>query len=344
MLSDQLDVAPGANEPKFYVSRVVLVVVVVAFAGGSLLSVRGDLAQMSFAPLWQSWNVALLAVALTLLNYTVRVTRWRWYLVRLGHGIPLGFAVSTYIAGFAFTLSPGKLGELLRARYYSAVGVPLRDVMAAFWVERLMDLLALFVLALLLFRAHPHYRGMMWVAGIVIALGTAIVTLLPAERAARYVKASPLVPRCFRQAIGHVLSSMGSARTLLCTWTVIGGFLMALVAWGLEGAGLGVLGSIFSPLHHDALLAVGVYAIAVLVGALSFLPGGVGGTEAVMTALLVNQGYTVSTALLTTLACRLTTLWLGVCLGWLSIAMLRHRLQSQQRTTRGGYATWPREP
>jgi uncharacterized membrane protein YbhN (UPF0104 family) len=54
----------------------------------------------------------------SLLNYVLRVVRWRWYLGRLGHPLTVGFSALSYVAGFAFTLSPGKVGEVGRARYY----------------------------------------------------------------------------------------------------------------------------------------------------------------------------------------------------------------------------------
>jgi uncharacterized protein (TIRG00374 family) len=104
-----------------------------------------------------------------------------------------------------------------------------------------------------------------------------------------------------------------------------GGFFLALLAWGLEGAGLGLLSSILPGRHLDLASAVGIYGIAVLVGGLSFLPGGLGSTEAVMTALLVTRGYSVADALLLTLACRLVTLWFAVCLGWVAVFLLRQR-------------------
>jgi uncharacterized protein (TIRG00374 family) len=62
------------------------------------------------------------------------------------------------------------------------------------------------------------------------------------------------------------------------------------------------------------------------VGALSFLPGGLGSTEAVMTTLLVAHGFAVGNAVLVTLVCRLVTLWLAVLLGW--VAALFHRQRS----------------
>ena len=319
----------------FRFSRLIMAGVVTAFAVWCMLSLRADLVQISFSTLLRSWNLLLLAIALTVLNYALRVTRWRWYLSLLGHSVPVGFAALTYLAGFAFTLSPGKFGELIRARYYTTVGVPLRDVMGAFWTERLVDLAALLSLALLSFHKFPDHHGLILVAAIIVAIGAATLLLLPSNAATRFLR-SPRIPTVLARGAERVVTSFAVARSLLSPRPIVVGLLLALSAWGLEGLGLGILGSIFSPVHNDAPTVVGIYAIAVLVGAVSFLPGGVGSTETVMTALLVSQGYSLAPALLTTLACRITTLWLGVGIGWLAVAMLRYQCQY-------GRSVWPNE-
>jgi uncharacterized protein (TIRG00374 family) len=130
-----------------------------------------------------------------------------------------------------------------------------------------------------------------------------------------------VVPRVMRSA-GDALRA---ARPLVKPGAVLAGLALGLLAWGLEGAGLYVLSFIFPPAHLTLPLAVGIYSVAVLAGALSLLPGGLGGTEAVMTALLVSQGYPFAAALLITLACRLVTLWFAVVLGWAAIMALRVR-------------------
>jgi uncharacterized membrane protein YbhN (UPF0104 family) len=123
----------------------------------------------------------------------------------------------------------------------------------------------------------------------------------------------------------NIASMLASTRALMSPGILLIGFALGLLAWGLEGAGLGLLSSMFPPVHLDPLTATGIYGVAVLIGGLSFLPGGLGSTEAVMTALLATHGYSVSQSLLVTLTCRLVTLWLGVVVGWGAVLGLRQR-------------------
>ena len=297
---------------------------VLAFVVWCAFALRGDLQQVSLAPLLRSWNLLAVAAVLSLMNYGFRILRWRWYLARLGHPLPLHFAGLTFIAGFAYTLSPGKVGEMIRARYYLPLGIPLPTVAGAFFAERLLDVVAMAALAALLLADLPDYRNAVYVAAALVLVLLVLLSVLPWRfLRARFESASGL-PRLVRRVLVGVTSTLAATRPLLQPVPLAMGFSMGLLAWGLEGFGLGVLSGV-SPSHLGMLAAVGIYAVAVLVGALSFLPGGLGSTEAVMSTLLVAHGMALGDAVFVTLACRIVTLWLAVVLGWVAVLSLRQR-------------------
>ena len=64
--------------------------------------------------------------------------------------------------------------------------------------------------------------------------------------------------------------------------------------------------------------ALAVYAVSLLAGALSFVPGGIGTTEAVMGLLLLQLGADPAQAVAAPIINRLTTLWYAVALGLLA--------------------------
>jgi uncharacterized protein (TIRG00374 family) len=299
-----------------------LVLVFVIWCG---IALRGDLQQVSLAPLLRSWDLLALAAVLSLMNYAFRILRWRWYLARLGHRLPLQFAASTFIAGFAYTLSPGKVGEMIRARYYLPLGIPLSRTAGAFFAERLLDLVAMSALAALLLADRPDYRQAVYVAAALVLVVLVLLSALPWHAMKLRFEAATRLPHLVRKLCIGVTSTLAATRPLLQPVPLAVGFLLGLLAWGLEGVGLGVLSGI-SPAEHIAVIpAVGIYAVAVLVGALSFLPGGLGSTEAVMTTLLAAHGISFGDAVFMTLACRIVTLWFAVVLGWVAVLSLRQR-------------------
>ncbi|WP_347986878.1 UbiA family prenyltransferase [Methylomonas sp. AM2-LC] len=283
---------------------------------------RNDIAQIKIAPIYAAWDAVLLAAVLSLLNYLLRIIRWTVYLSRLGHTLKFNYSALTYIAGFAFTLSPGKVGEMVRGRYLQNSGVSMSNTAAAFFVERLMDLLAMIALASLA-AASSTYQGLIWGAVTVIVVIMLMLTLAPWQRIALYTNTLHRIPAPIQKVLQTVVRTLLSAKQLLQPGILSFGFAIGLLAWGCEGLGLMVIGHITPAVSMDMPTAIGIYSIAVIVGALSFLPGGLGGTEAVMIALLTAHGYPLPDALLLTLICRLLTLWLAVAIGWLAVFALR---------------------
>jgi uncharacterized protein (TIRG00374 family) len=66
-----------------------------------------------------------------------------------------------------------------------------------------------------------------------------------------------------------------------------------------------------------------VYALAMLAGAVSFMPGGLGGAEAVMVGLLVWKGMNSADAVAATVLIRLATLWFAVAIGAVMLIKLK---------------------
>ena len=306
--------------------RVLVYGVFALFAAWCIKAFHHDIVQIDLTPLRAGWSAVAIAAALSLLNYALRVWRWRLYLQRLGHDLPWGFVSLTFMAGFAFTLSPGKLGEMVRARYYLPRGIPVSAVSGAFFVERLLDLAVMILLAVAVLAELQAYRVFLWVAvGLVGAMlmGVALVPWTRVAAQLMVVRQSKLV-----LALRPLVSMLISARQFLAPGLLLSGVLMGLVAWGAEAVGLKLVADVIAPLELSVPAAMGIYAIAIIVGALSFLPGGLGSTEAVMAALLFAHGYTMPQAILLTLVCRLLTLWLAVVIGWLCVWALRGQTSS----------------
>jgi len=284
----------------------------------------------------RSPGLILLATLLSLLNYVLRIVRWRSYLAHLGHVLTFRFAALTFTAGFAFTLSPGKVGEMVRARYYKNMGVPFSHVAAAFFTERLIDLLAMVTVALLAVASlADSYRWVLW--GTVGGMGLILFLLagLSWDRLERVFMRRQDLPERLRHAGAGICRMFGSARALLRIDMLLLGFALALAAWSVEGIGLKVIAGMIPSPRLELSAALGIYSVAIIIGALSFLPGGLGSTEAVMVALLVAYGYSMPDAMLPTLVCRLLTLWFAVGLGWLAVLVLR----SEPRAASGNALT-----
>lgn len=260
-----------------------------------------------------------LILSLSLLNYGIRCARWQWWLRRLDHHLPTRLNALYYFAGFAFTTTPGKAGEAVRSIYLKRDGVSYPTSLAAFFVEKLADLGAMLFLSALAAWHFPRYRLLI---ALVLALLIA-VSVIVHHRYRLYAVLRPLqarLPARGRAGLAHVDRLVGRASVLLRSDVLSTSLFLGILAWGAEGLGFYYL---LQFMHIETTLAqaIGIYALAMLAGALSFLPGGLGSAEAVMVLLLSLGGAGQAEAVAATLVCRLTTLWFAVALG--SVAFLR---------------------
>lgn len=293
------------NRPslKLPLKPLLLVIGGAATVYAAVLLLNGDapLAALG-AALWTP--AGALAAALCLLNYGLRGQRWRLWMAHYGRPLPLAQGLRLYLAGYTFTPTPGNVGEAAR-------GLLLRqplgaaDSLAVFGAERVADLLALLLLTL---------PGLWWLAQLPGAAAWQLQLVAAAAVAGLLVLG--LFFR-FRHSLFTRLPWLHAAWSCLAMrpWRWLG---LTLVAWAAQGLAMWLVCRELG-LGLDPLLATGFYALAMVGGALSLLPAGLGGTEALLTGLLVLQGATLATALAITVLVRLLTLWLAVAIGVLAL-------------------------
>ena len=257
----------------------------------------------------------VLIVALPTLAFLLRFLRWHVYLRVLGHALPPARHLQIYLAGLALTATPGKVGENVRALYLRPRGVPMSHSVAAFTAERMGDLVAMLLLSGLAFGLVGEYRWVL-VASVAVTLAGLVVLRHPGVGAALQVRADR--SRLAGRALAGVGRALAAAGALLRPRPLTASVGVALVAWGAEALTFALVAREVG-IEISILMAMGIYAVAILVGAVSFLPGGVGATEAVMAGLLVVAGGDFPEAAAAILIIRVVTLWWAVFLGTLSI-------------------------
>jgi FAD/FMN-containing dehydrogenase len=142
-------------------------------------------------------------------------------------------------------------------------------------------------------------------------------------------RASRHIPGPLRQIAQRLLQVSRDALVCLSPRLLLLGLAAGLLAWSLESVELSVLlDSLGHPIPVSS--SVSIYAFSMLAGAVSFLPGGLGSSEACMVLLLRAAGIPLPTAVSATLIVRAATLWFAVLLGALAlaVALMPSQLQS----------------
>ena len=291
---------------------------IIAVSGVILLGIIG----LALANGWQQdWLYALrigwpqfgALLALSLINYTLRGLRWHMFARRLGLHTGVLQNFRHYFGGFAMSITPGKVGELVRMLWLKReTGWSLESTAPLALLDRASDLAAMAILlGIAIALSATGVTGAVPVT--LLALVAAYVSTRPNLMAGMAGAAFRMVgrwPRFFAR-IRAAARSLGrfSSRPLMAISTLLGG-----LGWLAEGYAfyllLGWMGADVS-----LSLAVAIFMFSTLAGGLTGAPGGLGGAEAAMVALLSLEGVPLDISLPATAIIRLTTLWFAIGIG-----------------------------
>lgn len=268
----------------------------------------------------QAFGVAL---GLTGLNYLTRFAKWEWYLRGLGHRVPLGESANIFVAGMVMSVTPGKVGEVIKSLLLrESRDIPAARTAPIVVAERVTDLLGMAMMAGIGVASFEFGRAAF--ALTVVVLAVAVFLLNQREWmtwAIEGLEGVPVVGR-FQPKLAEAYDSLAR----LVSWRIlVGTTLLSALAWSFEGVALWWLIGAVEGAETTLLLAFFIYAMATILGSVSFLPGGLGVTEGVMVLALLRFGVMEvrSQAVLVTYLIRFATLWFGVFLGLLALVRFR---------------------
>lgn len=272
---------------------------------------------------WWVFGVALL---LSAGNYLLRFAKWElslgWLDVRDdAPGLTRRRSLLIYLAGLSMSVTPGKVGEVLRSMLLRASdGIPFTRTAPVVVADRLTDLIALVLLAAIGVAERPQYVPVLVVTVVLVAAGVLVLgspRILGGifDRFERIERLRGLVAK----ARPLVDSSVVLMRLRALGWLTA----LSVLGWGLECVGFWLILDGFAGVDASLRTATLLWSAGTLVGALSFLPGGLGATEGslvVATTRLVT-GATQAIALAASLLGRIATLWFGEVVGGIALAL-----------------------
>lgn len=250
---------------------------------------------------------------LSLVNYLLRGMRWHLFARRLGLPTGPGQDLRHFLGGFAMIVTPGRVGELVRMRWLKReTGWAFERTAPLALMDRAADLAAMaIILGLTVAFATSGIRGAAPVA--VLALAAAFVATHPRLLAwvvTQTYRVIGRVPRLF----GRLRAAARSLQRFAGAGTMVPALGLGVVGWVAEGYAfhllLGWMGT-----DIGLMKAIAIFIFSTLAGGLTGAPGGVGGAEAAMIALLALDGVPLEVSVPATAIIRVTTLWFALGIG-----------------------------
>lgn len=257
-----------------------------------------------------------LILGLTFLNYVLRFVKWQYLLRIINIKLPAKQSFTVFLSGLAMSVTPGKVGELLKSFLLKELtGAPISRTAPIIFAERLSDGIALVVLSL----AGMWYfeYGKQVVIFAALFLFTVILLMQFPDFTKKIIgrfSRFKLV-KGFENTLHNLVDSFNELLKPMPLLFTVG---IGVVSWFFECLAFYL---VFKGLEYNASLLAATFTLSFsgIVGAISMLPGGLGAAEGSILGLLVLVGVPRNIAAVATILIRFCTLWFGVLVGLLAL-------------------------
>ena len=244
--------------------------------------------------------------------------RWNLLIKNSDIRVPFRKNLEIYLAGFTLSITPGKVGELIRSQILKTkFGIPRTKTASLVLVEKLYDLVgavATSITGIWLF----HEAG--YVIMMAFALLIVIFILISSRRFFnKFINWSHRF-RIMSNFLQPLSESYEVIRNSTRGKIVILASLLSVAYWLITSLAVYFVLLAFG-INLNYLSVVSTFTASLILGAASFIPGGIGVAEGSLVGLFSLQGIAVSSSLILVILIRIFTLWYGVTIGFIALKL-----------------------
>ena len=266
-------------------------------------------------------DISYLPIILLLipLCWIVLFTRWNLLLKNSNVHIPVKDNLKIYLSGFALSITPGKVGELIKSQLLkNKFGIPREKTAPIVLVEQLYNIIGIIgvsILGLWYFELGAHI--------ILIAAALLVILLILISSKRLFEKFLTLLSRIkfLSQHTSALSNSYDVLRKSTRGWVVVYASALSIAFWLIESVIAYFVLLSFGVNHIEFLSVITTYTSSIILGVASFLPLGIGVVEGSLAGFFTLQGVDVSIALTLVIFIRIFTRWIAVSVGFVSLKL-----------------------
>ena len=283
----------------------------------SLFLILSDFSKLSEEIL--NFEIMYLPLILILvpLGWLVLYFRWTLLLKNSGYVLPHKKNFQIFLSGFPLSITPGKVGELLKCELLKEnFNIPRKITAPIILVERLYNGVGIVIISSLGIWYFDFSGTVILIAscaliGIFIALRSKSLFSSLINKTSK-IKYLSKFSDSFSDSYEVINHSIKPKIFIISS-------LLSAIYWILESVAVYFVFKSFGIDFLELYNVVLAYTSSIILGVASFLPGGIGVSEGTLISLLSIQGLSLSTAITLTLFIRIFTLWYAVFVGFIAL-------------------------
>jgi len=294
-----------------------LIILISSIIVYSLFLILSDFSKLSEEIL--NFEIMYLPLILILvpLGWLVLYFRWTLLLKNSGYVLPHKKNFQIFLSGFPLSITPGKVGELLKCELLKEnFNIPRKITAPIILVERLYNGVGIVIISSLGIW-YFDFSGT-----VILITSCALIGIFIALRSKSLF--SSLINKTSKIKYLSKFSDSFSDSYEVINHSIkpkifIISSLLSAIYWILESVAVYFVFKSFGIDFLELYNVVLAYTSSIILGVASFLPGGIGVSEGTLISLLSIQGLSLSTAITLTLFIRIFTLWYAVFVGFIAL-------------------------
>ena len=267
------------------------------------------------------FKIEIIPIILLLVTSGWFVIFFKWHLLLRNAKIfiPVKDSFLIFTSGFALTIIPGKVGELVKSQLLKTkFGIARSKTIPIVILEQFYSAIGIVTLS---FFGIWYFELGVYVLGFFTAALVFVFVLLSSRKAFNKIMTLLERKKFTLKLVEPLSSSYDGIKNGIKGPITLYASGLSILFWLLEAISIYFILSAFEVEAIGFLTIISTYTTSIMLGILSFLPIGIGVVEGTLTSFFTMQGIDVSLALTIVVVIRLFTRWYGVSFGFIALKL-----------------------
>ena len=258
-----------------------------------------------------------LILLLVSISWTPLLVRWQILLKKNNINIPIKKSFLLFLGGMSMSITPGHVGELIKSQLIKTIyNIPRTKTAPIIFVEKFYDLTGAIIASIIGIIILGMDASLILIS---VSILIVIIFLIYYRPIFEFILKRVTKTKFFSKYSENISDSYEIVRNSTTPQISSISFGLSILYWIIISVAVHFILLAFGIESISILKTISIYSSSVIIGAISFIPGGLGITEGSLIGLFSLEGIDISLALILSVMIRILTMWYSVSIGFICL-------------------------
>ena len=258
-----------------------------------------------------------LILLLVSISWTPLLVRWQILLKKNNINIPIKKSFLLFLGGMSMSITPGHVGELIKSQLIKTIyNIPRTKTAPIIFVEKFYDLTGAIIASIIGIIILGMDASLILIS---VSILIVIIFLIYYRPIFEFILKRVTKTKFFSKYSENISDSYEIVRNSTTPQISSISFGLSVLYWIIISVAVHFILLSFGIESISILKTISIYSSSVIIGAISFIPGGLGITEGSLIGLFSLEGIDISLALILSVMIRILTMWYSVSIGFICL-------------------------